>query len=290
MNYIPLYIKQNGENKVSEWSLVLDALDIDHKIKNTPNGPIIEVIEEKKQRAIKEILEYEKENEEEKEKNTDEIPRRYYSIESTLWILFFLFLFHIITQNTSFPFIPLGCMDSFAIYKGEWWRIITAITLHKNIVHILSNIFWQGVFMYFLLRTIRPSIAWAMSILGGITGNLLNYFYHNISHVSLGFSTCVFATLGISIGIRSLEREKKWGIFIMSGLGIFAMLGIGGARVDVSGHLFGFISGFLIGIVSHKMEINKIPIKDLYIFGGIFLIILTSWTAAFLFGKNYLQP
>ncbi len=139
--------------------------------------------------------------------------------------------------------------------------------------HVLSNIFWEGVFIYFLLREIEPSIAWALILLGGILGNLINYFYHPLNHISIGFSTCVFATCGISVGIRSVQNPRDIGIYVMTGLGLFAMLGIGAQIVDVGSHFFGLIIGFILGVVFELFELDKISFKNSLIF---FCIIFSS--------------
>ncbi|WP_461833434.1 rhomboid family intramembrane serine protease [Desulfothermus sp.] len=289
MTYIPI-TNHNNDEKINEWSLVLTALCIDHVIQKTENGFYLKVKSEDKERAIKEILEFEKELEEDlKEQNHENTKniKSGYSIESSIWILFFIFLFHIISKNLFPPLEQLGCANSWAIYKGEWWRLITSLTLHKNIPHVLSNIFWEGVFIYFLLKEIPPSIGWALIFLGGALGNLFNYFFHPLSHISLGFSTCVFATIGISIGIRGIQNPKDIGVYAMSGLGLFAMLGIGAQGVDVGSHFFGLITGFIIGAVFQLLNLNIAKIKAGYLFFALFLIIAISWTLAIFWGKNY---
>ncbi|GAB6886547.1 rhomboid family intramembrane serine protease [Desulfothermus okinawensis JCM 13304] len=294
MRYVPIKLPYNNinEDKIYEWSLVLTAIGIDHKINKSTQGLILEVDYLQKKKAICEILEYEKEEEkEEKELRKKDLPTKKtrHSMESSIWILFLIFIFHIISKNSSLSLEQIGAADSWAIYKGEWWRLITCLTLHKNVAHVLSNIFWEGVFIYFLLREIEPSIAWALILLGGILGNLINYFYHPLNHISIGFSTCVFATCGISVGIRSVQNPRDIGIYVMTGLGLFAMLGIGAQIVDVGSHFFGLIIGFILGVVFELFELDKISFKNSLIFFVLFLVVALSWAMAIFFGKNYLE-
>lgn len=289
MNYIQI-TNHNDQEKINEWSLVLSAFGIDHIVQKSEKGFYLEVKLKDKERAIREILEFEQEQKEEfkeqSHKDSKDIKPEY-SIETSIWILFLIFLFHITSKNVPLPLEQHGCANSWAIYKGEWWRLITSLTLHKNIPHVLSNIFWEGVFIYFLLKEIPPSIAWALIFLGGALGNLLNYFFHPLSHISLGFSTCVFATIGISIGIRGIQNPKDLGVYAMSGLGLFAMLGIGAQGVDVGSHFFGVITGFIIGAVFQLLNLNTPKIKAGYLFFVLFLIIAISWGLAIFWGKNY---
>jgi len=289
MKYIKI-TNDNSEEKINEWSLVLTALGIDHIVQKGKNGFYLEVKLGNKERAIKEIVEFEKEQEEDLREENHKYSKHIkssYSIESSIWILFSIFLFHLISKNLSLPLQQRGCANSWAIYKGEWWRLITSLTLHKNIPHVLSNIFWEGVFIYFLLKEIPPSIVWTLIFLGGSLGNLLNYFFHPLNHISLGFSTCVFATIGISIGIRGIQNPKDIGVYAMSGLGLFAMLGIGAQGVDVGSHFFGLITGSIIGAVFQLLNLNTTKIKTGYLFFVLFLIIAISWILALFLGKNY---
>lgn len=271
--------------RIWEWSLVLLAIGIEHKISEKSHVPYIEVEEENLHKAVQEILQYEKEKEAEKTPKTTY--KNSYSLESSFWILSSILLFHIIVINSPIPFITYGSFYSFAIYKGEIWRFVTSLFLHKDISHLFSNLFWEVVFLYFLLKRIPPGFCWLMILLSGILGNILNYLVQPINHVSIGFSTCVFGSIGLGIGINLPQDIKGTFIFFMAGLSFFAMLGVGGPNIDVLNHLFGLFSGFVLGII-FRAKLSKIKTINEIIFYFIsFLIVTISWVLALNFGYHY---
>ncbi|MEF2678439.1 MAG: rhomboid family intramembrane serine protease, partial [Bilophila wadsworthia] len=79
-------------------------------------------------------------------------------------------------------------------------------------------------------------------------------------HISLGFSTALFGTVGVLSGFMALQGwgsrtqsdtgKLSWrrGILLLAaGTGILAMLGTEGDKTDYAAHLFGLLSGFIVG-------------------------------------------
>ncbi len=268
-----------------EWSLVLLSMGIDHRILEENNSPYIEVQDADLSKAENEIIQYENEKESKEEHKASY--NNFYSIESSIWILFSIFLFNIIVFNAPLPFFEYGCFYGFAIYKGEIWRFITSLFLHKDYSHLFSNLFWELVFLYFLLKKIPPGLCWLMILLTGIIGNLLNYLVQPINHISVGFSTSVFGSIGLGIGVNLPKDIKGSFIFFMVGLSLFAILGVGSPNVDVLSHLFGLLTGFFLGIVIDN-KFNKVnTIHEIVFYIISFLIVAVSWILALNLGHHY---
>jgi membrane associated rhomboid family serine protease len=50
-------------------------------------------------------------------------------------------------------FVRLGAGDTGAmLFSGQWWRAITALTLHADVAHLAGNVVVGGLFMAFLCR------------------------------------------------------------------------------------------------------------------------------------------
>jgi len=84
-------------------------------------------------------------------------------------------------------------------------------------------------------------------------GNFANALFYETRHVSIGASTAVFGALGILAGYQFLtkikhprQRIKAW-LPLAGGLALLAILG-SGAESDIMAHLFGFLSGILLGL------------------------------------------
>ncbi len=150
-----------------------------------------------------------------------------------------------------------GSLDVFrTVYLGEWWRCLTALTLHSDSGHLFGNVFSGCVFLVLLGRMIGAGPAAALTVLGGAAGNALNALYRPYSHNSLGFSTALFACVGLSAAIYAVRHTGKGRILLplAAGAGILASLGTGDiqGRTDYAAHIFGLLAGMALGALYGK--------------------------------------
>jgi len=146
----------------------------------------------------------------------------------------------------------LGALD---VYRTrvlhEWYRTVTALSLHADSLHIFSNIAAGCVFLALLCRRIGLGLGLALTVFGGMLGNICNALYRPLPFVSMGFSTALFACLGLLSGIQALQEGRRaWRKAILplgAGAGLFAMLGTEGERADYAAHLFGMAAGLVLG-------------------------------------------
>jgi membrane associated rhomboid family serine protease len=150
-----------------------------------------------------------------------------------------------------------GALDSQAVFdRGEWWRLGTALFLHADLGHLISNML-SGIFAFSaVLSTIGRRRGWLLLALGSVTGNLaiaaLNY---PGPYRSLGASTAIFAGLGLLTGraIRAVQwegRPHRWqSVFapLAAGITLLGLFGAGGLHIDVGAHSTGFAAGLIWG-------------------------------------------
>lgn len=149
---------------------------------------------------------------------------------------------------------------------GEWWRTITALTLHADIAHLLANLVGGGFLGYLAMRTTGAGLGVLLIVLAGMLGNLFTAaIYFPQEHLSLGASTMVFGALGILVGTArfSLRRArsgmKRW-VPVGAGITLLGILGTGDARTDVLAHLGGFLAGWPLGLLGAFL-LRKGPLK-----------------------------
>lgn len=149
--------------------------------------------------------------------------------------------------------IEAGSANAGLIWQGEWWRAVTALTLHADIVHLTGNMVFGSLFGLFACQTLGPGIAWFSILMAGATGNLINAFLQRASHTSIGASTAVFAALGIQAACtclfwRRLSKNKlrQWSPLV-GGIMLLAFLGGPGPEIDVLSHVTGFLAGLIMG-------------------------------------------
>ena len=166
----------------------------------------------------------------------------------------------------SFDWLNAGAANAGLIQHGEWWRCITALSLHSNMAHLLGNLFF-GILLGLLVSQVTGyGIAWLAILSAGALGNAMNAVLYDPYHVSIGASTAVFGALGI-LAIHAWMQRRQLGQSLLrrwlpigSGLALLAFMGTAGERTDVLAHLAGFIVGGFVGLivsVCHKYITRK---------------------------------
>jgi membrane associated rhomboid family serine protease len=280
------------KQKLKSWTLVLQSRRIPCRREKLNHKWQLLVPADQYQNACQELLQYETENrdwppppaERQLKENT----------ASTIWILILLALFYNITQqhinlfgHHQTDWIKLGNAHAEKILNGEWWRLITALTLHSSPLHLAGNIIFGGIFMVRLCRLLGSGPAWFLVLSAGALGNLLNAFVQSPDHRAIGASTAVFGAVGLLATINMLRFRKnlwrRWPLPITAALGLLALLGTSGEHTDIGAHLFGFLFGIGLGLVSEYFTQElKYPWRQINR-GLAFLstlLVLTAWWLA----------
>ncbi len=156
------------------------------------------------------------------------------------------------------PWFTLGAIDSRAILDHhQWWRLVTALTLHADLVHLAGNCIIGGFMVHLLCRILGHGSGWLLLLGTGAAGNFLNIILRGQEHHSVGFSTAVFAAIGCFSSLQAAAGRHAMLRQILLSLGagaaLLAMLGTGGERTDLGAHLFGFLSGLVAGILARLL-------------------------------------
>jgi membrane associated rhomboid family serine protease len=146
-----------------------------------------------------------------------------------------------------------GALESKAGATGEWWRALTALTLHLDQEHLLGNLLFGIGIGVLAGRMFGPGCAWLAILLSGAAANMVDVLVSPVGHRAVGASTAVFAALGLLAGFGWGERRNlrdrrlyRWAP-LFAGVCLLALLGAGSEHVDVLGHLLGFMSGTVVG-------------------------------------------
>lgn len=243
------------------YALVLAAARIDYRFHKMSWGWSLEVPESEADHAWDEIERFLQENPPVPEPFEPQAAasRTLTGIVAALMLL----AFHVATtrHGTHEAFIFQAGASAEHILKGEYWRTVTALTLHSDAKHLAGNMLAIAVFGTLLCKRIGYGAAWLMITLAGAGGNLLNAWLHQAQHLSIGASTAVFGAVGLlgGIGIPQASRGPRPGIFgprfsrsgswllpLGAALGLLAVLG-SDAQTDLGAHLFGCLCGLVLG-------------------------------------------
>jgi membrane associated rhomboid family serine protease len=188
--------------------------------------------------------------------------------------------------------MAIGAAQTALIQAGEWWRVATALFLHANGLHLLSNLAFGAIFIVLLTQVLGPGMT-ALSVLAsGIAGNVMNAMVRMPDHTSVGASTAIFGAVGLLAALRQDWRSgrgfrslRDWAP-LAAGIMLLAFLGFSEEQTDILAHVFGFAAGIGLGAILVWLNRPWLTDKPLQIKAGIAACatILLAWCAAILSG------
>jgi membrane associated rhomboid family serine protease len=251
-----------SKRQMRRWSLVLEAREIPWRAERKGFGWQLLVPRESLVRAGRELRQYEKENRGWPPPPPEASPL-VDNRTTTLWVLIAIGVFYNVTLHhidlaghTPVHWKALGNAHAGKILDGQWWRAVTALTLHADWQHLLGNLLIGGLFISRLCRDLRSGPAWLLLLAAGTFGNLFNAWVQNPMHRAVGASTAIFGAVGILAAIsmvryrHNLRPRRRWPLPVAAALGLLAMLGAGGENTDLGAHLFGFLFGLPLGFAA----------------------------------------
>jgi membrane associated rhomboid family serine protease len=200
------------------------------------------------------------------------------------WWSLLLVALYLVSHAPGSNFQARGCMDNFAVRAGEWWRLFTAILLHADIAHLVSNVGFGTLLLGLTMGRFGAGLGLLTTYLAGAGGNLAALVIYPGPHLGVGASGMVMGGLGMlsaqfigrlrrgAIGRRQVFRAG------MAGVMLFALLGLN-PETDVVAHLGGFATGLALGGLAAWCPPRwRNPQTDLAaacLFGG--LLVFTGW-------------
>ena len=251
-------VSEGTFRQVRDDSLVLLSQGIEHRLLRSEEGPFqIFIVPEMEGAARLQLELYHKENPP-KEENPP-IPLSF-SLQP-LWVLLAPTLVTLLQFTDRINLHSEGVSDATKVLKGEWWRSLTAQTLHGDARHLASNLLCGYIVMNMItfripLLRLAPFIAVAAAI-----ANLCVSATVQTDFRSLGFSSFVFAAIGCLavIEFRLMPKESHGMLRRFAPLcgaaSLAVFLGLG-ENADILGHAYGFVAGLFCGFIPNKKSLR----------------------------------
>ena len=284
-----IYLRVTADQRLAEeWELVLLAQGLSPSLRRTPDGVVLSVPEAERDRALASLSAYDQEN-------SQKLAARVEPIESGSWVAasavgLMLLLFYSITMQwlPALSWFARGAADAERILHGEIWRTVTALTLHADVAHVLSNAVAAAIFLSAVFSLVGVGLGGALVLLAGAGGNLANAFLHDSAHISVGASTAVFAAVGL-LGSLAVTRRRRsalsrWRAWLpaAAALALLGMLGSSGQRVDIWAHLCGLVVGAVLGMLIAVVTPRAPGLRIQWACGtAAVAMIIYCWTVAF---------
>ena len=181
-------------------------------------------------------------------------------------------------ESAGSPWFERGSADAAAILRGEWWRAVTALTLHADAAHAAGNAVLGGLLLALLARSVGPGMASALMLLSGVAATFAAAGLTRHDFVSIGASTAVFGALG-ALAALPRQRRRAW-MPLAGGLTLLALLGTS-KRADVAGHLCGFVAGVLAGVAVSRLPPLRNRAAQAFLAVAAGCVPVAAWLAAF---------
>lgn len=284
INSVKVIYESPSRKECSDRSLVLLSQEIPFDIVLDAGLSLLVVPAEFAERAKFELWQYEQENVQPKV-SAPRITLVYQNaIPGIIGYIAVISIVALLAGEAAFDrnWFVTGRVDGVLIRTGEWWRSITALTLHSGLKHYAGNLGFGVVFGFMAGRIIGSGVTWLAVVLSACAANLLNTLLLESSHRSIGASTAVFAVLGIVAGFvwrGRIMKQERWAYRIgpvVGGLALLAYTGTGDANTDVGAHVTGFACGFAAGMVLTMMYRYISHRNVQLISGGLALAIISA--------------
>jgi rhomboid protease GluP len=241
----------------SERSLVLTSLDIPNEMLRQDGSYVVYVPGELAERSKFELWQYGQENRRDTVRRNIIPTPSLNAIPGVVAYVMLVCLVAWLAGEAAFgkDWLAAGRMDGQLFRNGEWWRSLTALTLHSDIGHLAGNIVFGTLFGLLAGRVAGSGLAWLGIVLAAALGNTINTLVLMPSHRSIGASTAVFAALGLVSGFVWRGRfmaQDRWPYRvgpIVGGIALLAYTGTGDENTDIGAHLAGFVCGFATGML-----------------------------------------
>lgn len=195
-----------------------------------------------------------------------------------------IFVFVLMWQTSGIPFsvlgplpnevlIPFGAkLNYFIQTKHQWWRFVTPMFLHVNLLHLMVNMYslWiVGPYVEKLYGSAKFVVFWVLTGVAGVVASYLTvrpgmsvgpvarFIFKTADDPSAGASGALFGLVGVLFvfGIK-FRRELPEGFKRAFGTGMLPIILInlfigylGRGFIDNAAHLGGLVSGAMLALV-----------------------------------------
>jgi membrane associated rhomboid family serine protease len=256
------------EERARRWALVLDSQGIPYSLARGPEGLTIVVHPRDAERAGRALAAYEDENpawELAEDEEDEQAPDTRVAPLVAAGIALLLTAFHLYAGgyasaglgDPSGRWLAAGSATAERILAGEWWRTVTALTLHADLGHVAANALSLLLFGTLVFQALGAGTGLALLVLAGAGGNALNALVRGPGHSAIGASTALFGAVGVLAGLqfgreRSLRGSRGALTPILAGVALLALLG-SSPDSDVLAHLLGFVVGIPLGLAAGRL-------------------------------------
>jgi rhomboid protease GluP len=244
-------------SEADEWALVLAAAGIPYRLERNDSGWTLLVPAADAARGYEALQDFDAETRPESVTPVPEPTSAHIAWTIGLSVGALLLGFFAVTGPwvAGSAWFERGAAVAALMLHGEPWRAVTAMTLHADSVHALSNAIATALLLPPIVQRQGPGGALWLVLLAGAGGNLFAAAAYGSHHVAVGASTATFGAIGILAAFRLWPRSaantvptRRW-IVPVATLLLLLMLGTS-RSADVLAHALGLLNGVALGMIA----------------------------------------
>lgn len=143
-------------------------------------------------------------------------------------------------------FFQWGWLSGIQVAEGDYWRLLTAAFLHGGYIHIALNMYALYLFGPYVEHTLGRARYIATYVTLAIGSSVVVYLLTDPLTATIGASGAVFGLFGLALVFLIRTRQNVTGMLVLLAInGVISLK----AGISWQGHLGGFITGLLLGLV-----------------------------------------
>lgn len=143
-----------------------------------------------------------------------------------------------------------GALRSASLRDGEWWRVVTSMFMHANVLHLVSNLVALGVAAFFgicLFKVWKTAVIFFIS--GVCAGTAAAWLFEGIY---VGASGAIMGLMGALLAVYICYRKslhERAGLWWVAGTSALTLLIGIQAGISNTAHIAGLLTGAALGLV-----------------------------------------
>lgn len=237
----------------ADWALVLHAMDIDHRVAARDDGLVLLVAPRRHAEALASLDAFDLENLPVVDLPAPDLGPSRLGVAFALLIIWMFVVAGPRDVAAPSRWFEVGSASAARIVGGEWWRTVTAVTLHADWLHLLGNVLAALLLISAVGRWLGAGVGGALILVAAAAGNAITAWSYGARHDSVGASTATFGALGVLAGLQMVRRWRGVGrrrrhawAPLGAGLGLVVLIGMS-ERADVVAHLASLLAGVVVG-------------------------------------------
>lgn len=242
-----------------DWSLVLLSQGIESIVVRDPESGQwqLRVLPAQVAEAVSTLRLYERENRAWPLRQALPWPGFAFDWTVLAWAGVMVLLFALQSRPGS-PMEAAGICNAGLVRTGEWWRAMTATTLHADVGHLSMNLAFGVFLLGIAMGRFGSGLTLLTTAVCGALANLLTALWRPDQASGLGASGVVMAALGLLAADTAVQywRHRQPPRLIVEGLlaGILLFVLVGMSPTsDVPAHAGGFLAGLLFGALLARL-------------------------------------